>query len=386
MDVDAFSSSTRGQVVRATGGYWAFVPDALPRHVDLTPELLNLLERATGALHRLGGIGSLLPNPDLLIVPHVRLEAVLSSRIEGTRSSVSDLLLFEAGQLPLWDSVGDDVHEVANHVAALDHGIARLRGGFPLSVRLLREVHELLMNGVRGQHATPGELRRSQNWIGGSNPTDAVFVPPPVDEMRVALDDLERFLHEDSLPLVVQLALAHVQFEIIHPFLDGNGRLGRLLVTLMLIDRGVLPQPLLYLSVAIERDRARYYDLLLEVSRTGSFEGWLRFFLTAVATQAKDAEVRTMRLVRGQAALRDDLLAARAPTTAVRLGDLLFVRPYLSIGNVVRELGVTAPTAGKAIALLEDRGELEEVTGRSRGRIWSAPKVFEAIYGDAGAD
>ena len=386
MDVDAFSSSTRGQVVRATGGYWAFVPDALPRHVDLTPELLNLLERATGALHRLGGIGSLLPNPDLLIVPHVRLEAVLSSRIEGTRSSVSDLLLFEAGQLPLWDSVGDDVHEVANHVAALDHGIARLRGGFPLSVRLLREVHELLMNGVRGQHATPGELRRSQNWIGGSNPTDAVFVPPPVDEMRVALDDLERFLHEDSLPLVVQLALAHVQFEIIHPFLDGNGRLGRLLVTLMLIDRGVLPQPLLYLSVAIERDRARYYDLLLEVSRTGSFEGWLRFFLTAVATQAKDAEVRTMRLVRGQAALRDDLLAARAPTTAVRLGDLLFVRPYLSIGNVVRELGVTAPTAAKAIALLEDRGELEEVTGRSRGRIWSAPKVFEAIYGDAGAD
>ena len=386
MDPDAFALSTRGQVLRASGGYWAFVPEPLPRHVDLTPELLNLLEQATGALHRLGGIGSLLPNPDLLIVPHVRLEAVLSSRIEGTRSSVSDLLLFEAGQLPLWDSAGDDVHEVANYVAALDHGIARLRGGFPLSVRLLREVHELLMHGVRGQHVTPGELRRSQNWIGGSNPTDAVFVPPPVDEMRVALDDLERFLHEDSLPLVVQLALAHVQFEIIHPFLDGNGRLGRLLVTLMLIDRGVLPQPLLYLSAAIERDRARYYDLLLEVSRTGSFDGWLRFFLAAVATQAKDAEVRTMRLVRGQAALRDELLAARAPTTAVRLGDLLFVRPYLSIANVVRELGVTAPTAAKAIALLEDRGELEEVTGRSRGRIWLAPKVFAAIYGDAGAD
>jgi len=382
VDPKHFSSSTRGRVVRTAGGYWAFIPEPLPRQVDLTSDLLGLLEQATGALHRLGGIGSLLPNPDLLIVPYVRLEAVLSSRIEGTRSSVSDLLLFEAGQLPPWDRGGDDVREVGNHVAALDHGINRLREGFPLSVRLLCEVHAILMHGVRGEHATPGELRRSQNWIGGTNPDDALFVPPPVDEMRYALDDLERFLHERTLPLVVQLALAHAQFEMIHPFLDGNGRLGRLLVTLMLIDRDVLPQPLLYLSVAIERERARYYDLLSEVGRTGSFDGWLRFFLTAVAVQARDAEARTMRLVHGQAALRDDLLAARAPTTAVRLGELLFVRPYLSIANVCRELGVTAPTAAKAIALLEARGHVEEVTGRARGRIWGAPRVFDAIYGD----
>ena len=384
MDPNRFASSTRGRVVKAAGGYWAFIPYPLPRQVDLTQDLVANLDRATGALHRLGGIGSLLPNPDLLIVPHVRLEAVLSSRIEGTRSSVSDLLLFEAGQLPLWDEQGSDVREVQNYVDALDHGIARLRGGFPLSIRLLCEVHGILMHGVRGEHATPGELRRSQNWIGGANPAEASFVPPPADEMRIALDDFERFLHERTLPVVIHLALAHAQFELIHPFLDGNGRLGRLLVTLMLIDRGVLPQPLLYLSAAIEHERQRYYDLLSEVSETGSFDGWLSFFVSAVAIQAADAEERTMRLVHGQAALRADLLASRAPTTAVRLGELLYVRPYLSIGRICDELGVTAPTATKAVALLESRGDVEEVTGRSRGRIWAAPRVFAAIYGPEG--
>lgn len=259
-----FPATARGVARRAAGSdYVAYFPAPLPRSYEYDDELVQQLDLASSSLHRLAGVERLLPNPTLLIAPHVRLEAVLSSRIEGTQSDVSDLIRYEAGDESSIRSPGEDVREVRNYMTALEHGIARLAEEFPLSLRLLREVHAELLTGVRGGYATPGEFRRSQNWIGGSSPSDAAFVPPPVDAMHDALGDFEAFLHETRMPLLIQLAMAHYQFEAIHPFLDGNGRLGRLLIPLMLLQRGVLAQPLLYLSVFFERHRDRYYELLM---------------------------------------------------------------------------------------------------------------------------
>lgn len=384
MRAEDFRPNSCGEARRVReGGYWAFHPARVPREVEYTSEIVRLLERATAALHRLSGVGRLLPNPHLLIAPYVRLEAVLSSRIEGTQSDVADLLRFEAGDDESVAGLHDDVREVRNYIAALDHGIGRLNDGFPLSLRLLREVHEQLMAGVRGGHATPGAFRTSQNWIGGTSPSDAAFVPPPVDAMGPALDDLEQFLHERSLPLLVQLALAHYQFEVIHPFLDGNGRLGRLLIPLVLVEREVLPRPLLYLSVYFERNRNQYYDLLMSTSRTGDIAPWLRFFMTGVAIQAADAENRTVRLVELQSAMRTELLAERATMNVVRTAELLFDTPYISATWLSQRLDVTYPTAQSAILTLVERGDLVEATGRRRNRFYMANRIFEAVYGDA---
>ena len=225
MRPDAFTSTERGRVRKTTEGYRAFFPAETPRRISLSDEAVKLLDEATGAAHRLGGVGRLIPNPHLLIGPHLRLEAVLSSRIEGTKTDVGQLLLFEAGQVSSTEAAADAT-EVANYVVAMEYGLARVRDGFPISIRLFREMHERLLDGARGQHRRPGELRRSPVWLGGSTLDDAVFVPPPPDEMNHALSDLERFLHETELPLLVQLAVAHYQFEVIHPFLDGNKRVG----------------------------------------------------------------------------------------------------------------------------------------------------------------
>lgn len=363
------------------GGYWAFHPKPLPRSIDFRADVVGSLDEATGALHRLGGVGRLLPNPQLLIAPYVRLEAVLSSRIEGTQSDMTDLLRFEAGDDESVGELRTDAQEVHNYVAALDHGAERLRGGFPVSARLLREVHERLMRGVRGDHATPGQFRRSQNWIGGSGPSNAAFVPPPVDAMEPALDDLERFLHERSLPLLIQLALAHYQFEVIHPFLDGNGRLGRLLIPLVLIERNVLPQPLLYLSVYFEEHRDEYYELLMSTSRLGDLNPWLRFFLRGVALQAADAEERTVRLVELQSDLRGELLDAKVRMPIVRAAELLFSTPYVSVKGLAARLEVTNPTAQHAIDSLVARGVLVEATGRRRNRFYFAQGIYDALYG-----
>jgi Fic family protein len=377
-----FPANARGEVRRVVGGgHWAFFPSALPRTIDYTTELVQLLDTATGALHRLSGVGRLLPNPHLLISPSVRLEAVLSSRIEGTQSDVRDLLRFEAGDNESVAELRDDVAEVLNYVEALDHGIGRIRGGFPLSLRLLRETHERLMSGVRGRHAEPGEFRRSQNWVGGSSPSDASFVPPPVDAMHVALDDFERFLQERSVPVLVHLAMAHYQFEAIHPFLDGNGRLGRLLVPLVLLERGVLPQPLLYLSGYFDEHRSRYYELLMHTSRTGDFAPWIKYFLGAVATQAVEAEDRTVRLVELQASLRNELLKERASTNVIRTAEMLFNTPYISSNVLSRALDVSFPTAQSAINALVARGDLKEATGRKRNRFYFAARIFDAVYG-----
>lgn len=380
MQPNAFSSTDRGVVRRTLDGYFAFFPEPLPRRLDLPHEMVTLLDEATGTVHRLGGVGRLIPNPHLLIGPHLRLEAVLSSRIEGTKTDIGQLLLFEAGQKPPSDEA-DDALEVRNYVVAMEYGLERVRGGFPVSVRLLREMHERLLGGVRGQHRRPGELRTSPVWIGGANLNDAVFVPPPPDEMSAALADLERFLHEHELPLLVQLALAHYQFEVIHPFLDGNGRVGRLLIPLMLVVRGALPEPLLYLSAYFEQHRSEYYDHLLRTSQQGDFMPWLDFFLRGVRRQARDAEERTVRLVELQHQMRNELFDEGRPNSVVRLGEHLFSTPIITAARAAALLGVTRPTAHAAIDALVERGDLREITGRGRYRIYEAPRIFEAVYG-----
>jgi Fic family protein len=381
---DAFTSRERGVVRKTLDGYRAFHPEPLPRRLDLPQSLVTLLDEATGAVHRLGGVGRLLPNPHLLIGPHLRLEAVLSSRIEGTKTDVGQLLLFEVGERQSPDEAAD-AREVQNYVRAMEHGLAQVRGGFPMSIRLLREVHEQLLEGVRGQHRRPGELRTSPVWIGGNTLDDAVFVPPPPDEMPTAFADLERFLHEHDLPLLVQLALAHYQFEVIHPFLDGNGRIGRLLIPLMLVVRGVLAEPLLYLSAYFEQHRGQYYDHLLVTSQQGDLEPWIRFFLTGVRRQAHDAEERTVRLVELQHQLRTELLAEGRPNSVIRLAEQLFSGPIVTAARVRSLLGVTAPTAHAAIDALVERGDLQEITGRERNRIYQAPRIFDAVYGPINA-
>jgi Fic family protein len=380
MRPDAFTSTERGQVRKTQEGYWAFFPSEAPRRLSLSDEVVKLLDEATGAVHRLGGVGRLIPNPHLLIGPHLRLEAVLSSRIEGTKTDVGQLLRFEAGQVPSRDEA-DDATEVTNYIVAMEHGLARVREGFPISVRLFREMHDLLLQGARGQHRRPGELRKSPVWLGGSALDDAVFVPPPPDEMRHALSDLEKFLHETNLPLLAQLAVAHYQFEVIHPFLDGNGRIGRLMIPLMLVLRDALPQPLLYLSAFFEQHRSEYYDHLLITSQQGDLMPWITFFLRGVRQQARDSEERTVRLVELQHQLRNDLLDEGRPNSVVRLAEQLFAIPVLTAARVESMIGVTRPTAQAAIDTLVERGDLTETTGRSRGRIYEARAIFEAVYG-----
>lgn len=380
MRPEAFTSQERGLVVRDPTGFWAFHPTPLPRRLDLPQDIVTLLDEATGAVHRLGGVGRLIPNPHLLIGPHLRLEAVLSSRIEGTKTDVGQLLRFEAGQTPAAEDA-DDAQEVQNYVHAMEHGLLRVRDGFPVSIRLFREMHQLLLSGVRGQHRRPGELRTSPVWIGGNTLEDAVFVPPPPGVMDDALADLERFLNERQLPLLVLLAFAHYQFEAIHPFLDGNGRIGRLLMPLMLVLRGALPQPLLYLSAFFEQHRGEYYDHLLLTSQRGDLMPWLAFFLHGVRRQAREAEERTVRLVELQHEMRNLVLDEGRSKTVVRLTELLFSTPVVTAARIETLLGVSRPTAYAAIDSLVERGDLVEVTGRERGRIYEAPRIFDAVYG-----
>ncbi len=381
MDPQSFQSTQRGRAVKAIEGFWAFHPKALPRELALPQDVATLLDEATGAAHRLGGVGRLIPNPHLLIGPHLRLEAVLSSRIEGTKTDVGQLLRYEAGEQPTPTEAGD-AQEVRNYVLAMEHGLRRISGGFPLSIRLLREMHGHLLDGVRGQFRQPGELRSSPVWIGGTTLENAVFVPPPPDVMSTALSDLEHFLHDRRLPLLIQLALAHYQFEVIHPFLDGNGRIGRLMIPLVLVQRGALSQPLLYLSAFFERHRGEYYEHLLLTSQSGDLTPWIQFFLEGIRRQARDAEERTVRLVELQHKMRSDLLDEGRPNSIVRLAERLFSVPIITARQAASMLDVTPPTAHTAINALVDRGDLREVTGRDRNRIYEAPQIFDAVYGD----
>lgn len=383
MNASDFHAPEAGRILRTAQGYTAFVPAPLPPRLDFDMALANALSRADSALGELSGLGRLLPNPHLLIAPYLRREAVLSSRIEGTQTSLADLLAEEAGQTP--HAAPDDVREVRNYVAALEFGIARL-DTLPLSLRLVRELHEHLMQGVRGDAATPGQFRRSQNWIGpsGSTPVTAPYVPPPVAEMKQALGDWERFLHQrDELPDLVQCALMHEQFEAIHPFLDGNGRVGRLLITLFLIERDRLAQPLLYLSEYIERHRQAYYDHLQRVRTHGEWNAWLHYFLEGVRWSA----VRAARQARELTDLRETMRRALAGfPKALALVDELFVNPHINVARVKNLLRVTDPTARNALAELERIGYIRETTGRTWGRQYLAHDVLRAIEMPAGED
>jgi Fic family protein len=353
-------------------GYRAFIPAPLPPEPRVRPDgaLQSLLSRADIALGRLAGSIETLPNPDLFVFMYVRKEAVLSSQIEGTQSSLQDVLAAEAALFSPADP--RDVAEVLNYVKAMNHGLARLVT-LPVSVRLIREIHAELLSGVRGSHLTPGELRISQNWIGpaGCTLNEAAFVPPPHMEVPVALGALEQFLHSnDELPLLVKIGLAHSQFETIHPFLDGNGRIGRLLITFLLCEKQVLPKPVLYLSHYFKRHRQSYYDHLQAVRDHGAFEEWLAFFLQGVVEVSAEATATVQRILR----LREDhrhLIAGRlgrAAGNGHRLLEHLYVHPIVSVNEVSELIGTTYPAANQLVERLRDIGILSEVTGQSRNR------------------
>jgi Fic family protein len=364
-------------VVHHPPGYYAFIPALPPAELPLGSDLILALSRADAALGELSGLGRQLPNPHLLIDPLVRREAVLSSRIEGTQASLADIFLNEAGQPDQASASPDDVQEVLNYVAALEHGMARL-AVLPLSLRLMNEMHAKLMTGVRGQFATPGEIRRSQNWIGpaGSNPVSATYVPPPPDELPQLLSAWEKFIHtREVMPDLVQCALIHEHFEAIHPYLDGNGRIGRLLITLFLMERGRLSQPLLYLSDYIERHRQDYYRLLLRVRTDGDYAAWIRFFLVGVEETSRDAVRRVHKLI----ALRERLLLEDHGKGSAALVSQLFVRPHISVTEAARVMDVSHPTAAKVLQSLVASGHLREITGRSRYRAYVAQAILDAL-------
>jgi Fic family protein len=380
MDPDSFRRSDTGRLVLTNGQYWAFVPHPLPPRLDWTIELISALSQADRALGQLAGVGRTLRNPHLLIRPFLRREAVLSSRIEGTRASLSDVLAYEANQLSLFD-LPADTREVYNYVRALEYGLGRLNE-IPLSLRLLREMHSALMDGVRGQDQTPGEFRMRQNWIGTrySQPHDADFVPPPVAEMLDSLDAFEKYLHMSSdLPPLVRIGLIHYQFETIHPFLDGNGRIGRLLIILLLCVWDLLPQPLLYLSAYFDAHRDKYTDLLFRVSEQGDWNAWLAFFLHGISSQAEDAIARAQQMQDLREHYRLHFQGARAAARLLQAVDLLFARPILTIRNVQDELQVEFPQAQRYVEQLAEAGVVEEITGKARYRAYRATEVLAAI-------
>ena len=359
-------------------GHQAFVPAPLPPDppLALDTKLLQHMDQANRALGQLDGISQVWPNSshflNQLLYQYVRKEAVLSSQIEGTQSSLSDLLLYELDQTP--GVPLDDVQEVSRYVAALTHGLTRLREGFPLSLRLLREIHGILLAQGRGADKTPGEFRHSQNWLGGTRPGNAVFVPPPPDRLMDCLDPFERFLHDEPepVPSLIKVALAHAQFETIHPFLDGNGRLGRMLITLLLCHDKVLSEPSLYLSLYFKVHRQEYYDRLQQVRVDGDWEGWLRFFLagiTQTATEAIDTAQKILALFgQDRQKIQEQ---GKIAGTALRVHELLQQRPILLISAACKALHLTHPAVNKSLRRLEDMKIVREITGRQRNRLYS---------------
>lgn len=361
------TTTTVGETVRA------FVPAPLPPTppIDWTMALRERYDQALLALGRLDSVSMLLPETSLFLYSYVRKEAVLSSQIEGTQSSLSDLLLFELAHLP--GVPLDDVQEVSNYVAALDHGLRRLADGFPLSLRLLREMHEVLLAKGRGSDRAPGEFRRSQNWIGGSRPGNAMFVPPPPGEVVACMGQLELFLHDqpERTPTLVKAALAHVQFETIHPFLDGNGRLGRLLITLLLCVEGVLAKPMLYLSLYFKTHRSQYYALLDQVRQTGDWEAWLAFFADAVIDTAGQAVETAQRLLRQAADDRERIgQLGRTAGSLLQVHQVLQERPVASAAWIATQTGLAPATVNTCLRQLDAAGLVIEMTGQKRNRLY----------------
>lgn len=369
------TTSAGGEEVRA------FVPDTLPPDPPIVADrpLQLLLEQAALSLGRLDSLSTLLPDTGLFYM-YVRKEALLSSQIEGTQSSLSDLLLFELEEAP--GAPVEDVLEVSNYVAALRHGLSRLADGFPLCNRLIREIHGTLLASGRGSDKDPGNFRRSQNWIGGGRPGNAVFVPPPPHAVPDCMTDLERFVHdrEQSLPLLLEAGLVHVQFETIHPFLDGNGRVGRLLMTLMLCNAGVLKEPMLYLSLYLKQHRSDYYDLLDKVRRDGDWEAWLEFFLDGVRQTADGAVTAASQL---RALFQEDRdriqTQGRGAGSALRVHQVLKERPIVTLPEVSRSSGLSFPAASTAMKMLTGLGIARELTGKKRGRLYGYEKYLAVL-------
>ncbi|MEO5510813.1 MAG: Fic family protein [Longimicrobiales bacterium] len=363
------TSTVGGETVRA------FVPAPLPPEpaLNISTALQSKLDAAHLALGRLDSVTTLLPHTHVFLYTYVRKEAVLSSQIEGTQSSLSDLLLFEANEAP--GVPLDDVTEVSNYVAALEHGLQRIKSGFPLSNRLIREIHEILLARGRGAGKQPGEFRRSQNWIGGTRPGNAAFVPPPPDRVAECMGDLEKYLHDDPrhTPPLQKAALAHVQFETIHPFLDGNGRVGRLLITLLLCIDGILRDPLLYLSLYLKQNRSTYYTLLDDVRTRGAWEEWLDFFATGVADSATGAVTTVQRLValadRDRTRIRE--MGVRAAGTPLQLHHALQERPVSTAASLEVLSGISLPAVNSGLRVLTELGIVREVTGRQRNRVYA---------------
>jgi Fic family protein len=382
MNLDDFQSSIAGQIILTPRDYHAFIPHPLPTHLEFRGgDILKLIAESERTLGKLSGIGYLVPNPDFLVIPYTRMEAIASSRIEGTQASLSELFYFEADvQKP---APTDDLLEVANYLKALNYGLERLKT-LPLSLRLIREVHEKLMQNVRGgtPDKTPGEFRRTQNWIGGGSALkNATYVPPPPEALLTVLDHWEKFLHMENLglPLLIQCAMLHYQFEAIHPFLDGNGRVGRLTITLLLCDRQALPYPLLYLSHYFERFRSEYYDRLLAVSQKGDWEGWIRFFLQGVIMQGEHAIESARRIIDQREKYRQQLHMEKASASTLAMLDQVFLSPYINITQASERLMLSYPTAERAIQTLAQMGILEEVTGQKRNRVYVARQLLKLI-------
>ncbi len=369
--------STSGTVVKLPKGYSAYVPNALPPTIDWNDQLVMSLSRADYVLGKLAREGSKLPNPHLLMRPFITREAVLSSRIEGTHATISEILAHNAG-ISI-KQVSDDLQEVQNYILALDFGLKRL-DDLPLSLRLIKEIHEYLMQGVRGNHATPGEFRKTQNWIGVSGCTlnTAKFVPPPVDYLMDCLGEFEKFLHNRQLPSLIHTALCHYQFETIHPFLGGNGRVGRLLIILLLINQKMLPAPLLYLSAFFEATRDEYYRKLFNVSSNGDWNDWLIYFLNGVAVQSEDALSRAERInERLEKWTRQ--VASTASHVAVGIVEHFAVNPYLTIKRIAHELDVAYSTAERGVKKLVNENIIHQVGDNKRDRIYCASEILSIL-------
>ena len=375
-----FENSGAGRCINTLKGYWAFVPNPLPPEINYDRELIRLLSEADRLLGELSGTGSLLRNPYLLIAPYIRREAVSSSRIEGTQASLSDLFFFEAAESE--EQKVPDVLEVRNYVKAMEYGLKRLKD-LPISSRLISEIHGVLMEGVRGDNLTPGEFRRSQNWIGprGCLLKEATYVPPPVEEMHQALSDWEKYLHSNpEETTLIQCALLHYQFEAIHPFLDGNGRIGRLLITFFLCERGYLTQPLLYLSAFFERFRHEYYSRLLDVSKKGEWWKWIEFFLRGVVSQSKDALSDAKKILGLHVEYQTKLeKTKKIPSSAHRLIDEIFLNPVISISDLSRKWKLPFNSVKTGVLRLVKIGILKEMEGRKKNKLYIASELMNLL-------
>ena len=388
MDPILFKNSLSGKTIKVGQGssaYWAFLPNPLPPKLTPDWELIRALSEADRYVSELAGLGRMLPNPNLIIGPFLRREAVLSSKIEGTHSDLTDLYMYEGGQLALpgfelASPEDEDVHEVFNYVRALQTGLAQLTDT-QINLWMVRGLHKILLEGVRGQYATPGEFRTRQNWIGGGTINQAVYVPPPVIELDPALNNLVQYFYEDEFPPLIRLAIIHYQFEAIHPFVDGNGRIGRLLLSMLLVSWKILPLPLLHLSAYFESHRQEYYDLLLKISQTGAWRDWVLFFLQAITSQAQDTNVRIKRLQDLQQVWHNQLIEVRAAHSAFQLADHLFENPIITIPNAQKLLGMSHRGAKLVIQKLTDLNIIMPISASGHLQKFIAKDIFTAILG-----